>query len=307
MTDLQRQLAGSAHRIYMDATYKNAPTGFKQLFTINSFIANSSGDMIQVPLCFVFMTRRRKVDYVEVLTAFRKLLLGVAVQSVLTDFEIALWSAVREVFPEATHFGCLFHWTQAIMNKVKDLGLANAYRNHSNTRQAIQQLLCLPYLPHSKIPGVFYYLMENAPKETHPLFAYVKSTWIENKRTPWGPETWSVFNKPVRTNNDCEGLHNRWNLRTKNRKAYYWILSCLLKEATRIEVTSTLLTCGLLKRHQKKNDKLKQKTYFDLWDNYVKSESKTSSLKLLNDFVEATRISLPSLDSITDASHSLEV
>ena len=195
MTDLQRQLAGSAHRIYMDATYKNAPTGFKQLFTINSFIANSSGDMIQVPLCFVFMTRRRKVDYVEVLTAFRKLLLGVAVQSVLTDFEIALWSAVREVFPEATHFGCLFHWTQAIMNKVKDLGLANAYRNHSNTRQAIQQLLCLPYLPHSKIPGVFYYLMENAPKETHPLFAYVKSTWIENKRTPWGPETWSVFNK----------------------------------------------------------------------------------------------------------------
>jgi hypothetical protein len=37
----------------------------------------------------------------------------VAVEEVVTDFEKATWRAFQSVFPDASLFGCAFHWTQA--------------------------------------------------------------------------------------------------------------------------------------------------------------------------------------------------
>jgi len=41
-------------------------------------------------------------------------------------YERAMWAAMRTV-PEATLYGCWFHWTQAVFRKVKALGLQSAY------------------------------------------------------------------------------------------------------------------------------------------------------------------------------------
>ena len=40
------------------------------------------------------------------------------VKQVMVDFEKAMWNCLREVLPDVTVKGCVFHWTQALWRKV---------------------------------------------------------------------------------------------------------------------------------------------------------------------------------------------
>ena len=51
----------------------------------------------------------------------------------MVDFESAMWRALREVFPDASIKGCVFHLTQAVWRKVQDLGLQTAYSEKKST------------------------------------------------------------------------------------------------------------------------------------------------------------------------------
>lgn len=76
--------------------------------------------MKHVPLCFVLMSHRRKRDYRAVLTAVVGLLPTVAVKEVMSDFESALWRSTRHVLGDGVrHIGCVFHWSQAIWQKIQ--------------------------------------------------------------------------------------------------------------------------------------------------------------------------------------------
>lgn len=67
------------------------------------------------------MTRRRKEDYSAVLKAFLDQMLEVKLKEILSDFEPALWSAVADILPEVCHYGCCFHWKQAVLRMVKNI------------------------------------------------------------------------------------------------------------------------------------------------------------------------------------------
>ena len=53
-----------------------------------------------------------------------------AVQALISDFEAALWSAVRDVFPGDAQRGCEFHFSQAVWRNVQSVGLQSAYAKH---------------------------------------------------------------------------------------------------------------------------------------------------------------------------------
>ncbi|XP_053386752.1 uncharacterized protein LOC123532929 [Mercenaria mercenaria] len=85
--------------------------------------------MKQVPLMYVLMSRRRKQDYVAILQKVLDILEEApAVECFTMDFEIALWQALREVFPSSKLKGCAFHWSQAVQKHVGEFGLARTYR-----------------------------------------------------------------------------------------------------------------------------------------------------------------------------------
>ncbi len=64
------------------------------------------------------MPRKKSADYVAVLKGFKDIATMPVIKEIITDFEAAVWKAVKTLFPEVQHFGCLFHWKQAVMKKV---------------------------------------------------------------------------------------------------------------------------------------------------------------------------------------------
>ena len=74
------------------------------------------------------MSRRKKSDYVEVLTAVLEKMEETTVESMVLDFEIGTWQAVKDVFPNVEIKGCVFHWTQSVYRKLIELGMSTAYR-----------------------------------------------------------------------------------------------------------------------------------------------------------------------------------
>ena len=108
------------------------------------------------------------------------------------------------------------------------------------------------------------------------LVAYVREIWIQSSM--WPPESWSVFNRSVRTNNDTEGWHRRLNTRGCANQHMYMLINNLYSEAKLVPVQVQLVRERKLKRHQRKAFKNMQGRLFDLWDRYTRNEIKTSQL-----------------------------
>ena len=163
---------------YRDGTFFLVDKPFHQLFTINGFLKKDKVEMTQVPLCFVEMTRRTIADYTAVYASMRAIvsqefqhpnnILGV--KKVVSDFERALFRAVRKELPEVAYFGCSFHWSQAVMKQVKRLRLAPGYRKDPSLKRSTQQLMELCYLPGETIRCVFQYLLRDADPKLQDVF-----------------------------------------------------------------------------------------------------------------------------------------
>ncbi|XP_076113413.1 uncharacterized protein LOC143081063 [Mytilus galloprovincialis] len=145
-TQEQLQLLQTAKKWYLDGTFKVVKKPFYQLFSIHAFIQKDNC-MKQIPLLFVLMSRREKKDYKAVFTRLVELIPQHRVQAFCLDFEAGAWSAVKSVFPNADIKGCAFHWGQAVMRKVANLGLKTAYSADKAVNVFIKKVLALPYLP----------------------------------------------------------------------------------------------------------------------------------------------------------------
>ena len=110
----------------------------RKFFSINGFLKAESGKIIQVPLAFFFMRKRRAVNYVEIFKAIKNLLLIISVEEIVSDFEKAVFKAVKKCFPGVHHFVCFFHWKQAILRKAREISFATEYlKRGSPTRKII--------------------------------------------------------------------------------------------------------------------------------------------------------------------------
>ena len=118
--ELIGQLGGSLS-LYIDGTFKVVPFKACQLLIILAELQNKPR-----PICYVFMTGRKDMDYRAVLEFIRDGVLsfdGVEriPSSVLTDFEKGLRNAVLAVWPSISLNGCNFHFAQAIRRKASKM------------------------------------------------------------------------------------------------------------------------------------------------------------------------------------------
>ena len=114
--------------------------------------------------------------------------------------------------------------------------------------------MALPFLPQEHIVKAYLQLEQQAPDAIIPVMDYVYSTWINN--SIFKIHQWSVFMSPVRTNNDVEEWHSRFNSNvTRGPVPFYQLVTELYAESTDIPVQLKLVSEGKLKRYQRKRNR----------------------------------------------------
>ena len=218
----QLELLKKSRRWYLDGIFKVVKAPFTQLMSIHAFIKQGDTQK-QLPLAFVLMSCKTKIDYEAVLSAIKDLLEENELEEVMIDFEAAMWGAVREIFPEVGVKGCTFHWVQTVWKKVQELGLVNGYMHDEGTHIFLRKLMALPFLPHEFIHNVFLNLASEAnTDDLREICEYVNRTWIGS--SIWPERSWSCFMQPVRTNNDLEGWHGRLNRHAGQGQIQFYLL-----------------------------------------------------------------------------------
>ena len=206
------------------------------------------------------MSGRTTKDYRKVLRAvLNSLPEDIKGEKVVLDFERATWKALREVLPDVSLQGCVFHWTQAVWRKVQEIGLQAAYINDDANMKFIRRLLALPFLPYEHITDMFSKLEERASTEPlRNLCTYIRNKWITST-------TWSVYMCSVRTNNDCDGWHRRLNRHAKkNSLPFYLLMKLLHEEAQLVSIEVRLVKEGKLQRYQRRRYKLNATIHYNM-------------------------------------------
>jgi hypothetical protein len=186
-----------------------------------------------IPCVFAMLPNKQKITY-ETLFNKIKEMVGVPsrVQTIITDFEKAVFSACEKVFPDAVHKGCRFHMNAAIWRKLGDLGLHPLFHQNQHFQEFIYKIYSLSYVPEDQVvstyndvilPIVQYGLDEyqdwiEYSDELEQFGIYYSNTWItwRNGRAPlFSPSLWnhytSVKEDEPQTNNMLESHNRTWN------------------------------------------------------------------------------------------------
>lgn len=203
----------------LDGTYKSAPKGYQQVYTIHCRHPNINESIAVV---HALMIKKRKRCYKELFEALRNVLgaeelteftpAGVR-RMALFDFESGAYRAFQAVFPEFKVKGCRFHFGQRILRHF-DKHLKTLKNENEEVAIWLKQILGLPLLPEELIPGVWQSLGippdvedQSTRKYLKKFVKYVSKNWINSSLRPIS--LWNHFdNNMCRTTNSAEGWHS---------------------------------------------------------------------------------------------------
>lgn len=138
--------------IFVDATFRVVPRNFRggQLFTI---LADYQGTVI--PILHVLMTGKKEGLYKAVFMKISMLVPQFSPEVAMADFETAIKNGLKAVFPNVNVKGCRFHFGQALLKKLKAVGLMPAYLKDPAFRKWAKKYIALCCLPPDNIPEEF--------------------------------------------------------------------------------------------------------------------------------------------------------
>lgn len=206
---IKNQIPVDKRKFLLDATFKVCPYGpFNQLLIIHiehlnevtflSFIYCLIDFMFIIhmqnlfffqttPFLFILMSRKTKRAYAHVFKYIRDNLIELEGASIMSDFEIAMRRALKEVFPNTKLMSCWFHFTQAAKKRAMQSPQLIPYLLQCEEARAIYyKLLSLPLLPAHSIVDEFKKLKIIALANHRKYFAdfinYYEKQWIKKVR-----------------------------------------------------------------------------------------------------------------------------
>ncbi|KAG5684470.1 hypothetical protein PVAND_013704 [Polypedilum vanderplanki] len=178
-------------KAFADATYKISHSMFEQFFTIHFQVSDYAFACL-----FVFMERRTVDSYKDVFNYLKEN--GFSFNTIMLDFEQAIKSAIRLVFPSCKILGCQFHYSQCLLRQMQKLKLDIDYG-------LIRKMSSLALLPLDLIRLTYNQLKEKYKNRNNKLFFdYYEHQWIKKIK----PENFCVFEEDDMTNNKCEAFHS---------------------------------------------------------------------------------------------------
>lgn len=147
----------------MDGTFTTAPALFAQVYSIHAFFVD-----LQVPCIMALLPEKSAAVYLEffdmVLAILKdRNLMQLQLTTMRSDYESGLIKALKThtFFRRFEHVGCFFHYCKAVMDNVKDKGLANAYKQQRSFRDGVRMLLALGLVPAAEDAKANYYIFFN--------------------------------------------------------------------------------------------------------------------------------------------------
>lgn len=273
-------LLANAKNWFVDGTFKVVRAPFTQLFSIHAFVRQGE-NLKQLPLVYFLMSGKSTKDYEAIFKALLRILPrgNLSVKTITLDFEVATWVALRRILPSVSLRGCLFHWNQAIWRHIQLLGLVSSYMKKDSAYKFCRRVMALPFLPAESIYPMFCSLRSSVPIGPFTaLMTYIDQTWM--KHSVWPIESWCVFKRTIRTNNDCEGWHRRLNNLAPGQSGLnmYFLIQVLYRETRNINRQVKFVSEGKILRYQRNRYVRHQGIIVKAWEDF---ESESVSLKEL--------------------------
>lgn len=180
-----RQLCNS-RQVFSDGTFKTPPRLFYQMYTFHTIVFDHA-----FPVVYILTTRKTRATYIDILEQIKEAARSEGFtfepQTFLCDFELAMMQAINQVLPGVTVKGCHFHWTQSVWRRVIGLGLLSQYQQDENeggtTRDSVNLLLALPFLPLDELHDVFNNLRDSLHDQVKPVWDYISRTYVNSRRS----------------------------------------------------------------------------------------------------------------------------
>ena len=217
-TDLMISKLLETDTIHFDGTFKVVPHIFYQLFTI--FIQYKGH---AIPALHILMTSKSENLYTAVLSSLHQYIPDFSPLMAICDFEKAPRNSFMKIFPHILLVGCWFHYTKALHDKIKKLGLSKLYLTNKAFKKWVHQLMALPFLTeeeiHPTFVGIHLELLGLTDLELELVSSfkmYFIKQWID------GSQGLSIFYNEVTTNNGAESYHNTLKTYIKTNHPNTW-------------------------------------------------------------------------------------
>ncbi|KAL3108992.1 hypothetical protein niasHT_012554 [Heterodera trifolii] len=166
-----------ARKISVDGTFKVAPAAWTQCFVIGAFVNR------RLALCVhALLPGKQRKYYEEALNAVKTVIAPNAPAHIISDFETATIRAMRETFPAAKLTGCLFHMSQSVFRKWREMGLEELYANDEEqgegARNSFRKLLALALIPEQHVRRGFTLIVNHAPDGLAAFFGYFARVYV---------------------------------------------------------------------------------------------------------------------------------
>ncbi|CAF1355393.1 unnamed protein product [Rotaria sordida] len=231
-SDDQLDLLFDSPIVFMDGTFSKAPPNFCQIYIIHAVNFD-----ICLPCVFGLLVNKKSITYKQIFVKLKEIASergkSFSPGLIITDFESGVLPVLKSEFPCSKHMGCFYHFCQAVYRQIQSLGMQQQYTEDETFRCLCRKLMALALMPRDKVKSSFEEIQEDACKlpgqPMDQLLEYSEDNWMNDV------DLWNVSESNVRTNNNCEGYHNRMNFRLQRNHPNMWLFfNFLQKEEKRV-------------------------------------------------------------------------
>ncbi|KAG0420793.1 hypothetical protein EQH57_0001 [Dictyocoela roeselum] len=134
----------------LDGTFYTAPKGFSQIYIIYSEVFNKI-----VPLIYILMKSKTQEAYKMIFMEIREKI-DCPPKMLIMDFEISVFNAVRDVFPDIETRGCNFHFSQIVVKFMNENKMLAFYNYNKDFKRFVKFLMILAFVPEEKVEEEFF-------------------------------------------------------------------------------------------------------------------------------------------------------